>query len=132
MADDELTGAGKAGFGAACVVCCVAPLLVVAGVVSLASLLTGGIALGSVVLIGLSVWALHRQTIPLLPRAVRAGAGAVGVLLALIGLATIDGSSSVGRSLVTAAVALLACTAIFSLAAPATDAGDTCAAPRSG
>src|SRR3546814_4343283 len=65
MADDELTRAGKAGIGAACVVCCVAPLLVVAGVVSLASLLTVGIALGSVMLIGLSVWDLDRKSIRL-------------------------------------------------------------------
>jgi hypothetical protein len=133
MSDDDLTGAGRAGLGAACVVCCVAPMLVLAGVVSLAALLAGGVALGSVALVGSAVWVLHRQRIPKLGRAARAAVGAVGVLLALVGLATIDGSStSLGRSLVSSGVALLACAAVLSLAAARTTDGDTCSAPGTG
>ena len=130
MSDHELTGAGRAGFGAACVVCCGAPMLVLAGVVSLASLLAGGVAVGCVVLIGWAVWALHRQRIPRFGRAVRLAVGAAGLLLALVGIVTIDGDSSIGRSLVSIGVALLACAAVLALATAATNDGDSCSAQR--
>lgn len=132
MSDHELTGAGRAGFGAACVACCAAPMPVLLGVVSLGSLLAGGVALGSVALVGVAVWALHRQRIPKFGRAVRAAVGAIGVLLALVGLATIDGSPSIGRSLVSSGVALLACAAVLSLATAATEDGEACSAPGTG
>ncbi len=132
MSDHELTGAGRAGFGAACVVCCAAPILVLAGVVSLASLFAGGVAAGSVVLIGWTVWALHRQKIPRLGRSARLAVGAVGALLALVGLVTIDGSASIGRSMVSGGVALLACAAVLSLATAPPSDGDACSAPGTG
>lgn len=127
MADGELTGTGKAGFGAACVLCCAAPMLVIAGVVSFASLLAGGIAVGSVVLVGLSVWALHRRRVPPLRTATRGAVATAGAVLALAGLVTIDESSSTGRSLVSAGVALLACAAVLTLASAATKDGEGCA-----
>lgn len=130
MSDHELSGAGRAGVGAACVACCAAPMLVLLGVVSLASLLTGSVTLGSVSLVGLAVWALHRQRIPNFGRAARASVGAIGVLLAVVGLVAIDRSStSLGRSLVSSGVAVLACAAVLALA---TKDGDACAAPGTG
>ena len=126
MVDHELTGAGKAGVAGACVVCCAGPMLVVAGVVSLASLVSGGIAVGSVVLVGLSVWALRRHRLgqprPSMWRAVAAG----GVVMAVGGLVW---TTSASRSLVSAGVALLACAAVLSLAA-APEPGSGHAAPR--
>ena len=45
---DELGRRGKVGVGGACAVCCVVPMLVLAGLVSIGTLLTFGVAAASV------------------------------------------------------------------------------------
>ena len=107
--------AGRAGLGAACVACCAGPMILLAGVVSVGAFVTGGIALGSVGVVGMSALAVHRRWIGSTSPSLRLAIGAIGVLLSGIGLAVIDDSRDVGRSFVSAGVAALACAGILAL-----------------
>lgn len=59
--NEELTWRGKLGFGGACVVCCAVPMLVLTGVLSAGAALVGGIAAGSVILVGLVTGLIFRH-----------------------------------------------------------------------
>lgn len=117
--DDEIGASGRVGFAAACTVCCVAPVLVIAGVVSLAALAAIGITLAAIVLVGGALHLFRRDRLPPLGPGGRAGLAALGVVLAATGLVV---AGSAGRPLVAAGVATLAVAATFALGAARTTA----------
>lgn len=55
---DDLTWRGKLGFGGACVACCAVPMLVVTGAVSAGFAMVGGIAAGSILVVGFVAYAV--------------------------------------------------------------------------
>lgn len=115
MGTQSLSPAGRAGLGAACVACCVGPMVLLAGVVSVGAFLTGGVALGSVGIVGMTALAVRRRRIGSTPPSLRLAIGAIGVLLSGIGLAILDDSRDVGRSFVAAGVGALACAGMLAL-----------------
>jgi hypothetical protein len=119
MADD-LTWRGKLGFGGACAVCCAAPMLVVAGVVSTGAALAGGAAIGSLALVGLTTFRMVSGRAPQVTGPVRFAVAAAGLALAAGGLVVLRESVSPGRSLVSMGVAALASAAVLGLASAPT------------
>ena len=115
MADD-LTWRGKLGFGGACAVCCAAPMLVVAGVVSTGAALAGGAAIGSLALVGLAAVGMVSGRAPSVTGPVRFAVAAAGLALGAGGLVVLRESLSLGRSLVSMGVAVLATAAVLGLA----------------
>ena len=90
-------------------------MLLLAGVVSVGAFVTGGVALGSVGIVGMSALAVHRRWIGSTSLSLRLAIGAIGVLLSGIGLAVLDDSRDVGRSFVSAGVGALACGGMLAL-----------------
>lgn len=115
MGAQSLSPAGRAGLGAACVACCAGPMLLLAGVVSVGAFVTGGVALGSVGVVGMAALAVHRRWIGSTSPWLRLAIGAIGVLLSGIGLAVLDDSRDAGRSFVSAGLAALACAGMLAL-----------------
>ena len=115
MTSDEPSVRARAGFGAACTVCCALPMLVVTGVVSLAAVAAIGAAVGSSVAVVLVTWAFSAERLPALGRWRRAIIATVGVIASAVGLTKIDASPDSGRALVVIGVALLTTTAMLAL-----------------
>jgi hypothetical protein len=123
MASDETSVRAKAGFGAACTVCCALPMFVVTGVVSLAAVTAIGAAVGSIVAVVLVTWAFSVGRLPALGRWRRAIIATVGVIASAVGLTKIDASPDSGRALVVIGVALLTTTAMLALTRVRSDQG---------
>ena len=115
---DDLTWRGKLGFGGACAVCCVVPMLILAGVVSAGTALTGGAALGSLALVGMGVLAVVSGRGPQVTGPVRLAIAVGGLGLATTGLIVLRDSLNPGRSLVSVGLAVLA---LAALAGPGSD-----------
>lgn len=117
MADVEVGARGKAGMGAACVVCCAVPMLVLTGAVSAAAALTGGVAVGAVVLVVATAYLAATDRLGPLPDRTRWAVAAVGAVLAAVGLWALDGGTAMQRSVLAGAVGLLATAALLALSA---------------
>lgn len=115
MTETELTPRGKAGMGAACAVCCAVPMLVIAGVVSLTAVAAVGITGGSVALVAVTTWAFWRRRLPVVPPRARLAMGAAGAAATALGIGIAGSDQDVRRWLVSAGVAVLACTALLAL-----------------
>ena len=115
MSSEKPSIPAKAGFGAACAVCCAFPILVVTGSVSVAALAVVSIAAAAIVTVAIVTWAFSTDRLPALGRGSRTAIALFGVIVAAYGLA-IDISTSSGRSLVTIGVALLTTAAMLALA----------------
>ncbi|MEO5839019.1 MAG: hypothetical protein ABIQ73_10805 [Acidimicrobiales bacterium] len=110
----ELGGRGKAGVGGACAVCCAVPMLLFAGVVSSAALLSFGVAVAEVVAV--VVIAVGTGS----GRLVNASPWVRRVLFAIGGAAALGGLLDVSdraraASLIGVGIAALACCALLSL-----------------
>lgn len=112
MSNDDLTTARKAGFAAACAVCCAAPVLVVAGVVSVATLAVAGASAASITLVVGGAVLFWRHRLPHARRTHRLVLAVTGVATAAAGIVS-DGAAS--RSAVVAGVAFLAAAALLAL-----------------
>lgn len=113
MAEHEpLSPAGKAGFGAACAVCCTVPMLVLAGVLSLSAVLAGGATIGALALVmGVAAVVIRGRTS--VPALARRALAAGGIVASAAGLA--DPGSSWSTAAVVIGVALLAVAALLVL-----------------
>ena len=113
MAEHEsLTPAGKAGFGAACAVCCTLPMLVLAGGLSLSTVLAGGATIGALALVvGIAVVVIRRRAS--LPAVARRAVAGGGIVASAAGLA--DPGSSWSTAGIAIGVALLAAAALLVL-----------------
>lgn len=114
MDTSDLTPKGKAGFGAACAVCCALPMLVLVGVLSVGALAVGGGLVGSVVLVAATTYGVLSGRIRATPRVARLAGAAVGATAALASLAT--GSTAAARALAAVGIALVAAAALLALA----------------
>lgn len=115
MATSEPTGRAKAGFGLACAACCGIPVLVVAGVLSVAAAVAIGVTAGSLMLIAWGMWALWRGRMPAVGVRGRVAVALVGTAASAVGLVVGGGQPEVGRSLTTAGIAVLAVAALMAL-----------------
>lgn len=127
--NDEMTWRGKLGFGGACVACCAVPMLVLTGVLSAGAALVGGIAAGSVILVGLVTYSVVSGRVGGVKRQTRLAAAAAGTMLAAAGLSLLGDSARLGRSLVSGGVAVLAVAALLALR-PEAPAGGCAPPPR--
>lgn len=114
MDTSDLTPKGKAGFGAACAVCCALPMLVLAGVLSLGALAVGGALVGSVVLVAATAYGVLSGRIGATPRVARLTGAAATATAAVAGVAT--SSTATARALTAVGVAVLAAAALLALA----------------
>ncbi|HUP75599.1 MAG TPA: hypothetical protein VM282_21350 [Acidimicrobiales bacterium] len=113
---NELSNRGKLGFGSACAVCCAAPMLLLAGVVSTGALLTFGVAVAAVVAVVVMAVGVGTGRLANASPWVRRVLFAIGSAASLGGLVDVSNRARAG-SLIGVGVAALACCALLSLAA---------------
>lgn len=115
MDERELSGAGRMALGAACVACCTVPMVVVLGLVSVGAFVRGGVAVGSVVLVGSFAVAVRQRRVGPTSQWMRMVIGAVGTVLSGTGLALLANQSDAGRPFVAAGLAVLACAGMLAI-----------------
>ena len=118
MRDVEVGKAGKAGMGAACVVCCAVPMVVLTGVVSVAAALSAGLAAGAVVLVLATAFLVSTGRLASLPDPVRWVLAAAGGVSAFVGLWSLDDDTTTRRAVLIGAVGLLATAGLLALTTP--------------
>lgn len=108
MNDVELGAKGKAAFGAACVVCCAAPMLVVLGVISVGMFLAAGAGVGAAVAVAALAYAVASRRVASAPVITRRALAVVGGVVAVFGLwaATSDETRFAAPLLATGVAAL--------------------------
>ncbi|MEP6661631.1 MAG: hypothetical protein ABJD24_17080 [Acidimicrobiales bacterium] len=115
-ARDELGHRGKAGFAGACVVCCVVPMLVLVGVISLGALVTFGVAVASIVAVVVLALGVGSGRLVGASQRLRRMLFAVGGAAAFGGLLNINHGAR-ATTFIVVGVALLASSALLSLSA---------------
>lgn len=123
----ELTPRQRRAMGAAMAACCGIPMLVVLGVVSLATAAAVGTTGGAAAAVAVALWAAITARFPPWSRTTRVAIGAAATVLAAVGIVVMAGDAGRGRPLVVVAVAALAVAAIASIASHRPPAGDCCA-----
>lgn len=113
---EDLGPGGKTAFGAACVVCCAVPMLVVLGVLSVGAALTGGVTLGAAAGVAGLTWAVASRRVAVTPPVWRYGAVAAGLALTAVGLSS-GAAGETQRAVLAAGVGLLAAAALLALGA---------------
>ena len=114
--DVELKTGGKVVFGAACAVCCVVPVLVIAGVLTLGALIVGGLAIGAAVaIVALAILVGTRRVRSSAPM-VRLALFAVGGAGAVAGLWGLSTDRTGAAPVVVVALAALAAAALLTVA----------------
>lgn len=115
-AHDELGRRGKMGVGGACAVCCVAPMLVLAGLISIGTLLTFGVAAASIAAVVVVAIGVGSGRLVACPPRVRRVLFAVGGAAAFGGLLNVNQGAR-AATFIAVGLALFACCALLSLEA---------------
>lgn len=115
MNDAEVGTKGKAAFGAACVVCCAVPMLVVLGVISVGTFIVGGAAVGAAVAVAALAYAVASKRLTTAPATTRRALAIAGGVLALFGLWAAAAETRFAAPLLAVAVAALAGSALLVL-----------------
>ena len=113
---DELSFRGKVTVGATCALCCVLPMLVVAGVASIGTLLTLGVAAASSAAVVVVALAVGSGRFAYASAPLRRALFAVGGAAAFGGLLNV-GHNSRAATFIAIGIASLACCALLSLPA---------------
>ena len=115
MNDVELGPKGRAAFGAACVVCCAAPMLLVLGVISAGTFLVAGAGVGAAVSVAALAYAVASGRVASAKVIIRRALAVGGTVLALIGLWAAAGETRFAAPLLAVGVAALAGSALLVL-----------------
>ena len=114
--DAALSTGDKAGFAAACVMCCAVPMLVLGGALTVGAVLAGGVVVGAIATIaGLTYLVITRRvgaSAPMIRHALFAAGGSAGVA----GLWAASAARSEAATLLAGAIAALAAGALLALA----------------
>ena len=113
-ARDELGRRGKVGVGGACAVCCVVPMLVLAGLISIGTLLRFGVAAASLAMVAVVAFGVGSGQLVDASPCVRRVLFTVGGAASFGGLLNVDDSAR-AAAFIGVGIALLACCALLSL-----------------
>ena len=121
MNDLDLTGRGKAAYGAACAVCCGLPMLVILGIVSIGVAVTVGVSIASAIAVAGTAYLVAQRRLTHVSTMVRRMLAIGGAGFSGLGLWLAIESADTAPAVLSLAVAALAAAALLAVAGSKAD-----------